>query len=212
MPKFHPMGERMTLEELQLQFDELKAEKEAVNSKNKELLGELKKVKMQNKEVDIEKYLQMQDDLDTLKTEHEKLLKTSKIESEKMATSLKAKDDALRNHLIEEGLTSNLAKAGVKPEFLEASKALLRTKALLKEENGAYQALLGDKPLTDGIDEWVSGEGKHFIKASGGSGGGASGGGSHSGGENFKRSEMNHSQKGEYIAKNGQEAYFKLPN
>ena len=169
------MGERMTLEELQVQFDELKAEKEAVNSKNKELLGELKKVKMQNKEVDIEKYLQMQDDLDTLKTEHDKLLKTSKIDSEKMATSLKAKDDALRNHLIEEGLTSNLAKAGVKPEFLEASKALLRTKALLKEENGAYQALLGDKPLTDGIAEWVSGEGKHFIQASGGSGGGASG-------------------------------------
>ena len=94
-----------------------------------------------------------------------------------MATSLKAKDDALRNHLIEEGLTSNLAKAGVKTEFLEASKALLRQKALIKEENGAYQALLGDKPLTDGIAEWVSGEGKHFIQASGGSGGGASGGG-----------------------------------
>lgn len=202
----------MTLEELQQRVSDLEAEKEAVNSKNKELLGELKKVKMQNKEVDIEKYLQMQDDYETLKTEHEKLLKTSKIESEKMANSLKAKDDALRNHLIEEGLTSNLAKAGVKPEFLEASKALLRTKALLKEENGAYQALLGDKPLTDGIAEWASGEGKHFIQASGGSGGGASGGGSHSGGENLKRSEMTHSQKGEYIAKNGQEAYFKLPN
>lgn len=181
MPKFHPMGERMTLEELQVQFDELKAEKEAVNSKNKELLGELKKVKMQNKEVDIEKYLQMQDDYDTLKTEHDKLLKTSKIDGEKMATSLKAKDDALRNHLIEEGLTSNLAKAGVKTEFLEASKALLRQKALIKEENGAYQALLGEKSLTDGIAEWVSGEGKHFIQASGGSGGGASGGGQSSG-------------------------------
>ena len=154
----------------------------------------------------------MQDDYDTLKTEHDKLLKTSKIESEKLSTSLKAKDDALRNHLIEEGLTSNLAKAGVKTEFLEASKALLRQKALIKEENGAYQALLGDKPLTDGIAEWVSGEGKHFIQASGGSGGGASGGGSHSGSENYKRSEMTHSQKGEYIAKNGQEAYFKLPN
>lgn len=175
------MGERMTLEELQVQFDELKAEKEAVNSKNKELLGELKKVKMQNKEVDIEKYLQMQDDYDTLKTEHDKLLKTSKIDGEKMATSLKAKDDALRNHLIEEGLTSNLAKAGVKTEFLEASKALLRQKALIKEENGAYQALLGEKSLTDGIAEWVSGEGKHFIQASGGSGGGASGGGQSSG-------------------------------
>ena len=170
------MGERMTLEELQLQFDELKAEKEAVNSKNKELLGELKKVKMQNKEVDIEKYLQMQDDLDTLKTEHEKLLKTSKIESEKLSTSLKAKDDALRNHLIEEGLTSNLAKAGVKPGFLNGAKALLRQNTLIKEENGAYQALLGDKPLSDGIAEWISGEeGKEYIQSTKSSGGGASG-------------------------------------
>ena len=189
----------MTLEELQQRVSDLEAEKEAVNSKNKELVVELRKVKSLNKEVDVEKHFKLVEDFENLASEHDKLLKTSKIDSEKMATSLKAKDDALRNHLIEEGLTSNLAKAGVKPEFLEASKALLRTKALLKEENGAYQALLGDKPLTDGIAEWVSGEGKHFIQASGGS-------------ENFKRSEMNHSQKGEYIAKNGQEAYFKLPN
>lgn len=202
----------MTLEELQQRVSDLEAEKEAVNSKNKELVVELRKVKSLNKEVDVEKHFKLVEDFENLASEHDKLVKTSKIDSEKMATSLKAKDDALRNHLIEEGLTSNLAKAGVKPEFLEASKALLRTKALLKEENGAYQALLGDKPLTDGIAEWVSGEGKHFIKASGGSGGGASGGGSHSGGENYKRSEMNHSQKGEYIAKNGQDAYFKLPN
>ena len=202
----------MTLEELQQRVSDLEAEKEAVNSKNKELVVELRKVRSLNKEVDVEKHFKLVEDFENLKTEHDKLLKTYKIESEKMATSLKAKDDALRNHLIEEGLTSNLAKAGVKPEFLEASKALLRTKALLKEENGAYQALLGDKPLTDGIAEWVSGEGKHFIQASGASGGGASGGGSHSGGENLKRSEMTHSQKGEYIAKNGQEAYFKLPN
>ena len=203
----------MTLEELQLQFDELKAEKDAVNSKNKELLGELKKVKMQNKEVDIEKYLQMQDDYDTLKTEHDKLLKTSKIESEKLSTSLKAKDDALRNHLIEEGLTSNLAKAGVKTGFLNGAKALLRQNTLIKEENGAYQALLGDKPLSDGIAEWISGEeGREYLQATKSSGGGASGGGSGGGSENYKRSEMNHSQKGEYIAKNGQDAYFKLPN
>ena len=202
----------MTLEELQQRVSDLEAEKEAVNSKNKELVVELRKVKSLNKEVDVEKHFKLVEDFENLKTEHEKLLKTSKIESEKMANSLKAKDDALRNHLIEEGLTSNLAKAGVKPEFLEASKALLRTKALLKEENGAYQAFLGDKPLTDGIAEWISGEeGREYLQATKSSGGGASGGGSGGGSENFKRSEMTHSQKGEYIEKNGQEAYFKLP-
>ena len=203
----------MTLEELQQRVSDLETEKNLVDSKNKELVVELRKVKSLNKEVDVEKHFKLVEDFENLKTEHDKLLKTSKIDSEKMATSLKAKDDALRNHLIEEGLTSNLAKAGVKTGFLNGAKALLRQNTLIKEENGAYQALLGDKPLSDGIAEWISGEeGREYLQATKSSGGGASGGGSGGGSENYKRSEMNHSQKGEYIAKNGQDAYFKLPN
>lgn len=200
------------LEALKAELEELKKSNEVLLSDKKKILDEKKKLQAKTEGVDVEKYFSMSDELETLRAEHAKVTKLSKLEIEKLSKTLQDKDSAIQRHLIEDGLSTHLAKVGVRPEFIEASKALLRQKTSLKEENGAYQALLGDKPLTDGIAEWVSGEGKHFIQASGGSGGGASGGGSHSGGENFKRSEMNHSQKGEYIAKNGQEAYFKLPN
>ena len=200
------------LEALKAELEELKKSNEVLLSDKKKILDEKKKLQAKTEGVDVEKYFSMSDELETLRAEHAKVTKLSKLEIEKLSKTLQDKDSAIQRHLIEDGLSTHLAKVGVRPEFIEASKALLRQKTSLKEENGAYQALLGDKPLTDGIAEWVSGEGKHFIQASGGSGGGASGGGSHSGNENYKRSEMNHSQKGEYIAKNGQEAYFKLPN
>ena len=200
------------LEALKAELEELKKSNEVLLSDKKKILDEKKKLQAKTEGVDVEKYFSMSDELETLRAEHAKVTKLSKLEIEKLSKSLQDKDSAIQRHLIEDGLSTHLAKVGVRPEFIEASKALLRQKTSLKEENGAYQALLGDKPLTDGIAEWVSGEGKHFIQASGGSGGGASGGGSHSGNENYKRSEMTHSQKGEYIAKNGQEAYFKLPN
>lgn len=200
------------LEALKAELEELKKSNEVLLSDKKKILDEKKKLQAKTEGVDVEKYFSMSDELETLRAEHAKVTKLSKLEIEKLSKTLQDKDSAIQRHLIEDGLSTHLAKVGVRPEFIEASKALLRQKTSLKEENGAYQALLGDKPLTDGIAEWVSGEGKHFIQASGGSGGGASGGGSGGGGENFKRSEMNHSQKGEYIAKNGQEAYFKLPN
>ena len=200
------------LEALKAELEELKKSNEVLLSDKKKILDEKKKLQAKTEGVDVEKYFSMSDELETLRAEHAKVTKLSKLEIEKLSKTLQDKDSAIQRHLIEDGLSTHLAKVGVRPEFIEASKALLRQKTSLKEENGAYQALLGDKPLTDGIAEWVSGEGKHFIQASGGSGGGASGGGSHSGGENLKRSEMTHSQKGEYIAKNGQEAYFKLPN
>ncbi len=200
------------LEALKAELEELKKSNEVLLSDKKKILDEKKKLQAKTEGVDVEKYFSMSDELETLRAEHAKVTKLSKLEIEKLSKTLQDKDSAIQRHLIEDGLSTHLAKVGVRPEFIEASKALLRQKTSLKEENGAYQALLGDKPLTDGIAEWVSGEGKHFIQASGGSGGGASGGGSHSGNENYKRSEMNHSQKGEYIAKNGQDAYFKLPN
>ena len=162
-------------EALRAQLEEATNSIKALETKNRELIVKNKRIVEQQKEINVEEHFKLVEDYDTLKSEHEKLLKVSKNESEKLLKSLQDKDSAIQRHLIEDGLSTHLAKVGVRPEFIEASKALLRQKTSLKEENGAYQALLGDKPLTDGIAEWVSGEGKHFIQASGGSGGGASG-------------------------------------
>lgn len=177
MPKFHPVGERMTLEELQAKVSDLEAERDAVNAKNKELLGEVKKLKAQGKEVDVEKYFAMSDELETTKAELEKLQKTYKLETEKLSKTLNDKDSSLQKYLIEDGLSSTLAKIGVRPEFIDASKALLRQKASIKEDNGELKAYLGDKPLNDAITEWASGDGKHFVSPPSAYGGGAGGGG-----------------------------------
>ena len=163
------------LEALKAELEELKKSNEVLLSDKKKILDEKKKLQAKTEGVDVEKYFSMSDELETLRAEHAKVTKLSKLEIEKLSKTLQDKDSAIQRHLIEDGLSTHLAKVGVRPEFIEASKALLRQKTSLKEENGAYQALLGDKPLTDGIAEWVSGEGKHFIQASGGSGGGASG-------------------------------------
>lgn len=183
MPKLTLWEYIMTLEELQAKVSDLEAERDAVNAKNKELLGEVKKLKAQGKEVDVEKYFATVDELETTKSELEKLQKTYKLETEKLSKTLNDKDSSLQKYLIEDGLSSTLAKIGVRPEFIEASKALLRQKASIKEENGELKAFLGDKSLSDAIAEWAQGDGKHFVSPPSSFGGGA--GGSQGGGQKF---------------------------
>ena len=170
----------MTVEELQAQLDEMRAEKEAVNAKNRELLTKLAKSK--SPEVDVEKHFQMVEEFENLKVEHAKLVKTYKMESEKFNATLSAKDATLQKHLIEDNLTNSLAKSGVKPEYLEAAKALLRQNAQLKDN----MPFIGDKPLGDAVTEWIGNEGKHFISAPNTQGGGA-GGSNSTGGVDAKK-------------------------
>lgn len=183
MPKLTLWEYIMTLEELQAKVSDLEAEKDAVNAKNKELLGEVKKLKAQGKEVDVEKYFATVDELETTKSELEKLQKTYKLETEKLSKTLNDKDSSLQKYLIEDGLSSTLAKIGVRPEFIDASKALLRQKASIKDENGELKAFLGDKSLSDAITEWAQGDGKHFVSPPSSFGGGAGGG--QGGGQKF---------------------------
>jgi hypothetical protein len=107
----------------------------------------------------------------------ETALKTSKSESEKLQNALKEKDGALQTHLIDGGLSDALAKAGVRPEFLDAARAMLRSQAAIKSEGGKYQAMIGEKGIAEAITEWAASEqGKHFVSAPNNSGGGAQGG------------------------------------
>lgn len=166
----------MELEELQSKLSELEAEKEAILSKNKEILGELKKLKQQTKEVDAEKYFAMADELETLKDSYQKLEKQYRADTEKLTKGLSEKDSVLQKLIVDDGLTNALTKAGVKPEFLDATKAFLREKTALKQNGDKYEAIIADKPLNDYIGEWINTEGKAFIAAPQNSGGGASGG------------------------------------
>lgn len=174
----------MTLEDLQ-------AEVEALKTHNAKLLGELKvaKAKAKGAEIDPEEHAKLQSEVEELRGKLTQVEKTGKSEIDKLTKALSEKDGALQSYLIDGGLSDALAKAGVRPEFMDAAKALLKSQAAIKADGGQYQALIGDKPLTEAIKAWAGDAGKHFIAAPANSGGGATGGGQ-TGGNTKKFAEM----------------------
>jgi hypothetical protein len=166
--------------ELKQQMDDLKAANDALAEKNRELLGETKKAKARAKaaEVDPEEHAELKHQLEALQSDYSKLQKKAQTDMEKLTQQLSQKDDTLRGVLVDNGLQSAMAEVNVKPELRPAVLALLKGQAQLKEaDGGSYEALMGDKPLVEGVKEWAASDaGKAFVAAPDNSGGGAAGG------------------------------------
>jgi alanyl-tRNA synthetase len=194
----------MKVEDLtQDKLDELLASIEAMQESQKGLKADLAKAKAKAKgaEIDPEEHAALQTKVEELSNELSKATGNSKKEIDKLTAQLQEKDGALNTYLIEAGLTDALAKAGVKPEFMDASKALLKAQAVIKAENGQYQALIGEKPLADAIKEWaVSETGKHFVAAPANSGGGSQGGGGNGGNQNKGKIDGTTAERAAYFA------------
>jgi DNA repair exonuclease SbcCD ATPase subunit len=191
--------------ELQAQLDEFKERLEASERANQGLKADLAKAKAKAKgaEIDPEAHAALQTQVEELQGKLEKVTKDSTKQIEKLTQQLTEKDGAVSKYLIDSQLTDQLAKAGVKPEFMDAAKALLKSQAAIKAENGEYTALIGDKAISEAIKEWASGDqGKHFIAAPDNTGGGAKGG--NGGGTVTKKaSEMTVTEKTAFIAEHG---------
>jgi len=170
----------MKIEELtQDKLDELLAENESSKTSIKGLKADILALKQKAKGADIDpaEHAALQTQVEELTTKLAKSEKDSKAAIDKLTAEGKTKDEALHKHLIEGSLTGALAKAGVKPEFMDASMALLKSQATIKSENGNHTALIGDKPLADAVGEWAASDaGKHFVAAPSNGGGGAGGG------------------------------------
>ena len=208
----------MTIEELQAELEETKLALDAVSSNNKKLVSELKNARAQNKEVDSEKYFAMQDELETLKHEHEKLNKLHKTETERLSKGLNEKESYLQRLIVDDGLTNALAKLGITGVKLFDAKAILKDKIDLKQNGDKYEALIGGKPLNDFIKEWAEAKpsddgfvsiasfnipsGKNYIAAPQNTGGGATGGGSSGGQKSFK--DMNEMERNTLYRENPQ--------
>lgn len=194
----------MKVEDLtQDKLDELIASIEAMQESQKGLKADLAKAKAKAKgaEIDPEEHAALQTKVEELSNELSKATGNSKKEIDKLTAQLQEKDGALNTYLIEAGLTDALAKSGVKPEFMDASKALLKAQAVIKAENGQYQALIGEKPLADAIKEWaVSETGKHFVAAPANSGGGSQGGGGNGGNQNKGKIDGTTAERAAYFA------------
>lgn len=170
----------MKLDELtQDKLDDLLASQEADQKSIKGLKADILSLKNKAKGSDIDpaEHTALQTQAEELATKLAKVEKDSKNTIDKLTADGKTKDEALHKHLVEGSLTGALAKAGVKPEFMDASMALLKSQATIKSENGNHTALIGDKPLADAVTEWAASDaGKHFVTAPSNGGGGAGGG------------------------------------
>jgi len=158
---------------------ELEAAIEAVNAKNRELLGEVRiaKAKAKGADIDPAEFAALQTENETLKTELTKTNKDSLKTVEALQANLTEKDSALQSYLIDNGLNDAMLKVGIRPEFMSAAKAMLKAETQIKAEGGQYSAHMGEKPLLEGVTNWAaSDEGKHFVSAPANSGGGATGG------------------------------------
>lgn len=158
---------------------ELEVELGALSAKNSELLREVKiaRAKAKGVEIDPNDFMALQTENETLKSQLDKIAKDNTKTIEQLQASLNEKDGALQSYLIDNGLNDAMLKAGIKPEFMAAAKAMLKSQTKLMAENGQYSALMGEKPLNEAIAEWAAGdEGKHFVSAPANSGGGATGG------------------------------------
>jgi hypothetical protein len=158
---------------------ELEVELGALSAKNSELLREVKiaRAKAKGVEIDPNDFMALQAENEALKSQLDKVAKDNTKTIEQLQASLNEKDGALQSYLIDNGLNDAMLKAGIKPEFMAAAKAMLKSQTKLMAENGQYSALMGEKPLNEAIAEWAAGdEGKHFVSAPANSGGGATGG------------------------------------
>ncbi len=161
-------------------------------AKNKELLGEVKTLKAKAKGADIDpaEHAALQSQVEELTEKLGKTEKTGKLEIDKLTKALTEKDGALSKHLIDAGLTDALVKSGVKPEMLDAVKALHQSKASINAKDGAYEALVDGKPLAEFVTAWAqSDQGKHFVAAQQNAGGGSQGGGGKVNGKTMTRTE-----------------------
>jgi len=178
---------------------------EGLATKNRELLGEVKKLK-RGVEIDPAEFEALESQIDTLKADLNKAQKEAKTfakQAEDSTKALESESGFTRSLLIEQGLTAELVSAGVKnPAHLKAALAMLKSDAQVVQDGDKRVAKIGDKALKDFVKEWAAGDdGKHFVTADQNSGGGA-GGGSGAGGAGSVKGKLdgNEAERAAYFA------------
>ncbi|MDO8742050.1 MAG: hypothetical protein Q7J45_00735 [bacterium] len=205
----------MTLEELQALVAELTTSVDSLKAKNATLITEKRalQAKAKGADIDPEEHAALLSQVDTLTEQLKTVTKAKDTESGGLKKSLAEKDSALEKLLVDNGINEALIKAGVAPQFHDMAKSHFRSQAQIKSENGAFVAVIGDKPMSEGIAAYLAGDsGKHLISAPASSGGGASGSGNKGPGGVTKVSDLKSTaEKVAYIAEHGDKAFDALP-
>ncbi len=161
---------------LQAQIEEVVT---GLKTKNNDLLAKITKLQ-KTADVDPAEVAALQSQLDEANTKLADALKAGKAltaDVEKYKKAAEGEQAFVSKLLIDNGLNDELTKAGVKPEFMKAAKAMIGAQVTLKQDGDNRLPVVGDKALSDFTTEWAkSDEGKHFVVAPQNGGGGAGGG------------------------------------
>ena len=180
---------------------------EALSAKNSELIAELRKANAKLKkgtEIDPEEHARLQTEVDELTAKLDHVTKDSQKTIDRLTKDVSDKDAALAQHLIDGGLSSALAKAGIAPYFVDAAKSLLKAQATIKDG----VALIGEKPLDEAVTEWAAtDQGKHFVSAPLNSGGASPGSTRPTVPGPKKAKDMTPDEKAAYIGEHGIEKW-----
>lgn len=171
----------------------------AIEKKNDELLGEVKKLKTdlrKTQDINPDEFAALESERDTLKaklTATEKLAKDAQTAADKATKALEAESGVTHKLLAENGLIAELTKAGISdPDFLAAAKAMHIGGVKVVVEGEDRKAMLGDKTVADAIKEWAATDtAKKFIAAPVNTGGGLGGGKGGAGGKIASQEAIN---------------------
>lgn len=151
-----------------------------IKAKNAELIGELRDAR-KGKTIDpaeLEKRDARIEELTGQLAEANKAAKTAKSEADKATKALDTEKAFTHSLLVDNGLSAELVKGGVKEAaHLKAVKALLTPQVQIVVDGDKRVAKVGDKALDAFVGEYLKGEeGKFFVAAPVNNGGGAGGG------------------------------------
>lgn len=195
---------KAALDAAKVDFDE---EVKGLKDKNRELLGKLRSASEIKPE-----------DLAAVEAERDKALGELAEATKAVKTLTKERDDAVKSlesetgfsqtMLMDNGLNSALAEAGVtNPALLKAAKAMMRGGLTVAKEGDQRIVKMGEKALADAVKEWAgTDEAKHFITAPLNGGGGAAGGKGGEGGKTVTRSQwdgMSHIDRSNFSKEGG---------
>lgn len=187
---------------------------EAMENKNKELLGEVKDLKAKVRSASEIK----PEDLSAMEARAEKAeadlaaankqIKTLTTERDTAVKNLEAETGVARGYALEAELSAAIAEGNVLPALVPALKAMLSAQAKADIVDGKYAVQIGDKPARDHIKAFLdTDEGKAFRAAPLNGGGGAPGGAGAQGGKTVAQSEfntMNAKDRAAFMADGGQ--------
>ena len=184
--------------------------KAGLQAKNQELLDKNKKL-MKGQEIDPQTVIDLEAQIDKLQGDLSTAHKSGK-ESvktlEALQAQLKAETGFTQKLLIDNGLTDELVKNGVAPQFLAATKAMFAGQAQIIADGDTRVAKIGDKSVSDFVKDWAaSDDGKHFVSAPANGGGGSQGGkGSDTGAKTISRETFDsksHLERAEFFKAGG---------